>query len=317
MNSKSETLNSIPKTYRSNGKLLITGEYVVLDGAKALAIPTKYGQSLTVEKNDTNTIVWKSYNEIDEIWFEDEFLITKAGNRLSLKAKNYTDVSKRLIQILKATYNLNPEFLSNKQGYTITTHQDFNRLWGLGTSSTLINNIANWAKVDAYKLLEKTFKGSGYDIACAQNNTPITYQLRYAQSALVEPTDFNPNFKDNLYFVYLNQKQNSRDGIATYKKKAKLNAAVIDEINLITESILSCESLSEFEKLIVTHEDIISSLIDQKPIKHTLFIDFPGAIKSLGAWGGDFVLVTSESDPTDYFNSKGFETAISYKDMVI
>ena len=34
------------KTFYSNGKLLITGEYVVLDGAKALALPTKYGQNL-------------------------------------------------------------------------------------------------------------------------------------------------------------------------------------------------------------------------------------------------------------------------------
>ena len=69
------------KPYRSNGKLLLTGEYVVLDGANALAIPTKYGQSLTVEPNDSNTIVWKSYNELDKVWFEDEFLITKAGKR--------------------------------------------------------------------------------------------------------------------------------------------------------------------------------------------------------------------------------------------
>ena len=32
------------QTFYSNGKLLITGEYVVLDGAKALALPTKFGQ---------------------------------------------------------------------------------------------------------------------------------------------------------------------------------------------------------------------------------------------------------------------------------
>ena len=37
------------QTFYSNGKLLITGEYVVLDGAKALALPTKFGQSLLVK----------------------------------------------------------------------------------------------------------------------------------------------------------------------------------------------------------------------------------------------------------------------------
>ena len=310
-------MNSEPKTYRSSGKLLLTGEYVVLDRAKALAIPTKYGQSLTIEENKTKNIIWKSYNQLDEVWFEDEFLVNDSAIRLRLKAKNYTDISKRLIQILKATYGLNPDFVNSKQGYTITTHQDFNRLWGLGTSSTLINNIANWAQVDAYKLLEKTFRGSGYDIACAQNNTPITYQLRYRQKPLVETIEFDPKFKSQLYFVYLNQKQNSRDGITSYRKKAKIDTEIIEDINAITDAIIACESLIEFEKLINSHEAIISKLIDQKPIKTRLFKDFKGSVKSLGAWGGDFVLATSETDPTLYFSSKGFDTIIPYSEMVL
>jgi len=310
-------LNLESKTYRSNGKLLLTGEYVVLDGARALAIPTKYGQSLTVEPNTSNSIVWKSFNELENLWFEDEFYIESTSNRLKLKAVNYTEVSKRLIQILKSIHELNPEFLSSNQGYTITTHQDFNRLWGLGTSSTLINNLANWAQVDAYKLLEKTFSGSGYDIACAQNNTPITYQLNYRQKPTVEPIAFNPSFKSNLYFVYLNQKQNSRDGISAYKKNAKIDADIIDKINEITDAIISCKSLSEFEKLIQLHEEIISTLIKQDTIKSRLFKDFEGSIKSLGAWGGDFVLVTSETDPTSYFSSKGFDVIMPYSEMTL
>jgi mevalonate kinase len=310
-------LNSEPKTYRSNGKLLLTGEYVVLDGAKSLAIPTKYGQSLNIEPNTSNSIIWRSYNELDKIWFEDEFLINHSSTRLNIKAKNYTDISKRLIQILKAAHGLNPEFLNAKQGYTITTHQDFNRLWGLGTSSTLVNNISNWAQVDAYKLLEKTFRGSGYDIACAQNDTPITYLLKYRQKPVIETIDFNPNFKSQLYFVYLNQKQNSRDAIASFKKKGRIDDEIKNSINEITEAMITCETLSNFEDLIVTHEAIISKLIDQKTIKARLFKDFKGAIKSLGAWGGDFVLVTSDDDPTDYFNSKGFDTVISYSKMVL
>ena len=35
----------------SKGKLLLTSEYFVLDGALSLAIPTKLGQDLLVEKN--------------------------------------------------------------------------------------------------------------------------------------------------------------------------------------------------------------------------------------------------------------------------
>ena len=296
---------------------MLTAEYAVLDGAKALAIPTKYGQSLRVEKNDSNIINWKSYNELGEVWFEDVFSIEGTLTALSVTSVLNNDISKRLVEILKATQSLNSEFLVSNQGYDITTHQDFNRLWGLGTSSTLINNIANWANVDAYQLLQKTFGGSGYDIACAQNDTPITFQLQTEQNPLVESVEFQPKFKKHLYFVYLNQKQNSRDGISTYKKYGKINSDIITDINAITEVMTTCKSLSVFENLIKTHENIISSLIEQNPIKTRLFSDFNGAVKSLGAWGGDFVLVACESNPTNYFNSKGFETVISYADMVL
>ncbi len=320
--------NSASKTYRSNGKLLLSGEYVVLDGAKALAVPTTFGQSLTIEPEASNTIVWKSYNELGEIWFDDVFSFADASTALNIKSvktneilkpiQSDSSISERLVQILKAAQGLNPEFLSSNQGYTISTNQDFNRLWGLGTSSTLINNIAQWAQVDPYQLLKQTFGGSGYDIACARHNTPITYQLLDAESQpLVNPAAFHPNFKDQLYFVYLNQKQNSRAGIVAYKKNATLSPEIIHEIGAITEAMISCESLLEFEKLIMQHEDLISKLIQQDPIKSHLFSDYTGAIKSLGAWGGDFVLATSEINPIPYFQSKGFHTVIPYKQMVL
>ena len=44
--------------YYSNGKLLFTGEYVVLDGANALAFPTKFGQSMSVKKIKEPKIIW-------------------------------------------------------------------------------------------------------------------------------------------------------------------------------------------------------------------------------------------------------------------
>ena len=38
------------RVFRSNGKLLVSAEYLVLDGAEALAFPTRLGQTLSVEK---------------------------------------------------------------------------------------------------------------------------------------------------------------------------------------------------------------------------------------------------------------------------
>ena len=300
--------------FYSNGKLLLTGEYVVLDGALSLAVPTKFGQDLNIEVIDEPKLIWKSLDENNEVWFETEFELQNSGDIKLSQADN--PISERLLQILRATQKLNPKFLNSANGYIITTSLDFPKNWGLGTSSTLINNIANWAGVDAFKLLELSFGGSGYDIACANNNTPITYQL-HDNSKEISSVEFKPKFKDYLYFVYLNKKQNSRDGIAQYKTNTANLSEDISAISTITKKIIACQSLKEFNLLISQHEQLISNIIKQPTIKGTLFNDFKGSIKSLGAWGGDFILVASKENPITYFKAKGFTTIISYNDMVL
>ncbi|MCB4808210.1 GHMP kinase [Tamlana sp. 62-3] len=298
--------------FYSNGKLLLTGEYVVLDGVTALAVPTKYGQSLTVEHIPEQKLIWESFNHESELWFHTEFDLTSQP----IKWQTKSDVAKRLVQILNAVKQLNPEFLNNKHGFKIKTHLDFPNNWGLGTSSTLINNIAQWANVDAFKLLELTFGGSGYDIACAQNNTAITYTIK-DNTPSINPIIFNPDFKSFLYFVHLNQKQNSRDGINYYRKQKKNSIFEIRSINDLTKKIINCNKLVEFIELIELHEMVIAKITKQIPVKTKLFNDFNGAIKSLGAWGGDFVLVVSIDDPTNYFYKRNYKTVITYKDMIL
>lgn len=297
--------------FYSNGKLLLTGEYVVLDGALALALPTKHGQSLVIKPNLTDFIEWKSFDEKHEVWFENTFSV----EALELPNKNKLDeTSIRLLNILHVAKKLNPDFVLPHA--RVETHLNFPRHWGLGTSSTLINNIANWAQVNPYELLKLTFGGSGYDIACAKYNKPITYSL-VNDNREVHTVNFNPNFKDSLYFVYLNKKQNSRDAIESYRQNTTDLTKDIETINTITENIITCKTLSEFENLINTHEQIMSTILNQKPIKERLFSDFRGSVKSLGAWGGDFVLVTAKENPSTYFKAKGFETVISYNDMIL
>ncbi|MEL0652425.1 GYDIA family GHMP kinase [Algibacter sp. TI.3.09] len=301
------------KEYFSNGKLLISGEYVVLDGAISLAVPTKYGQSLIIESINDAKIIWKSLDEKGMVWFEKEFELV---NHTIQNSSETDETSIRLIEILKAAKALNPEFLRDRIGYKVTTKLDFPKNWGLGTSSTLINNISNWAKVDAYQLLEKTFGGSGYDIACAKNNSAITYQLK-PDAIDVIPLSFNPTFKKNLYFIHLNQKQNSRDGIKHYREHKGDLLDYIKEIDVITEQMIHAETLEVFQVLIEKHESIIGKITKQVPVKERLFSDFKGAIKSLGAWGGDFVLATAKQDPTAYFKAKGYNTVLAYQDMVL
>ncbi|MDN3618645.1 GYDIA family GHMP kinase [Polaribacter undariae] len=306
--------------FYSNGKLLLTGEYLVLDGAKSLAIPTKFGQDLVVEKIKEPEIIWGSFTHTGECWFEAVFDLKKL--RLinctfnSDKEGSGEVIAETLLDILKEAKNLNPDFLASENGFVVKTNLTFPRNWGLGTSSTLINSVASWAKVDAFKLLWNSFKGSGYDIACAQNDSPVFYQIEN-QEPVVEPIEFNPSFKENLFFVHLNQKQDSKEGIAKFRESNINFDKEIKRISEISDEFLTTKSLEEFEKLIVEHEQIISSIIKLKTVKEKLFSDYFGAIKSLGAWGGDFVLVTGNSSTPTYFKNKGFETILTYSQMVL
>lgn len=303
------------KEFYSNGKLLITGEYLVLDGAKALALPTKFGQSLIVEKGNNQEIKWKSYDADGSIWVEE--VVSFADILKKNTAKESESIKNTLIEILHQGYLLNPDFLETSEGFTITTRLTFPRNWGLGTSSTLINNIAQWLEIDAFVLLNNSFGGSGYDIACAQIDCPILYHLDNGKPK-IETVSFEPEFANYIHFIYLEKKQNSKASIISYYNNK--NTALAEDIianNKITSAVLNAKTLQEFAIALEEHEAEMSTILEMQTIKESLFPDFNGVIKSLGAWGGDFVLAISDENPLDYFNEKGFRTIIPYKDMIL
>lgn len=297
--------------FYSNGKLFITGEYLVLDGAKAFALPTRFGQDLQVEKTEGQTFFWTSYDSDGSVWFEDRIPF---GAVLG-KQHSANPITHTLIEILHTAAQMNPEILQS-EGYRVATHLTFPRKWGLGTSSTLINNIAQWFGIDAYELLWKSFGGSGYDIACAQHNSALVYQLS-GQKPTVQPIDFTPDFAHQLYFVYLNQKQSSKEAIATYKSKRGDLADAVAAADAIADQITQTSDVQTFAALLDKHESMLGEILEMPTVRQKLFPDFHGTVKSLGAWGGDFVLAVSKTDPTDYFKSKGFETVIPYSEMIL
>ncbi|MBB4800441.1 mevalonate kinase [Flavobacterium nitrogenifigens] len=299
-------------TFYSNGKLFIAGEYLVLDGAEAFALPTKFGQDLIIENLENKEIEWKSYDSDGHLWFQEtlSFYEVIKGSNLQIDT-----VKSTLINILHEAYILNPKFIDNSNGYKVSTHLTFPRNWGLGTSSTLINNIAQWADVNAFTLLNNSFGGSGYDIACAQNNTPVLYRIK---DNLVEQVEFNPDFKDHIYFVYLNKKQNSKSAIYAYNNhKNNHLAQSVAENDKITHAILNAKTLKEFASAVQRHEIHLSNILEMQTIKEAVFPDFNGVIKSLGAWGGDFVMVVSNENPKEYFAKKGYETILTYSEMIL
>lgn len=319
-------------TYYSNGKLLLTGEYVVLDGALSLALPSIYGQYLTVTKIAPKKIIWKSLDKENSVWFKATIQHTILRAIIScydkkemednidihngIETSSDKEITAKLLKILVAAQKLNSSFLQDTHGYEITTKLTFPRNWGLGSSSTLINNIAQWAKVDAYALLFNSFPGSGYDIACARHRYPVMYRLK-AKKPIVKHAVFYPSFAAKLYFIHLNKKQDSSAGISLYHTTKGDITHVAKAISAITQKIESTSRLSEFETLVEAHENHIADLIKLPKIKTQLFNDYPGKIKSLGAWGGDFILATGNEETPTYFKDKGFNTVIAYDKMVL
>jgi mevalonate kinase len=260
-------------------------------------------------------INWKSYDSTGKIWFEAHFSLYD----FSALKTNDPEKAQKISKLLKECTRQNSEFLSAWKGQTVETYLDFPLTWGLGSSSTLIYCLSQWADANPYYLLFNTLGGSGYDIACAYAEGPLIYQMG-EDNIRIDEVYFNPPFKESLYFLHLGNKQDSQSAVAEYKNKTKPDSALIDKISAITEEMVACKELSAFQVLIEEHENILGKVLDRVPIKQQLFKDFKGSIKSLGAWGGDFALVCSESKESSvrtYFESAGYQTLIPYAELVL
>jgi hypothetical protein len=140
----------------------------------------------------------------------------------------------------------------------------------------------------------------------------LTYQI-INDKPIVNPIDWNPDYKNEIIFIYLNKKQKSNLEIKRYNKLKK-NPDLVNEISNITKKIINSKNITEFEKFIDQHELIISELMQTKTVKEKYFSDYNGSIKSLGAWGGDFILATKNNK--NYFLEKGFNTVFSFSELI-
>ena len=325
--------------YQAHGKFLLTSEYLVLKGALALAVPLKLGQTLTVETVCTPSLHWDAYKP-DGPWFS----VTLNPKNLEIIDSDDQPKAEKLRQILQAVKQLNPNTFEGNN-LKFTTRLDFDPNWGLGSSSTLIANLARWADVNPYELLKLTFGGSGYDIACATAEQPIYYQFSMSKSAFrqaqqptldlpakvpepvegptptVEPINFNPPFAEHLFFIYQGQKQSSSKEIKAFLAKANPVDLQkdIEAVSEISRAVPKCENLDEFGMLMQCHERIIARCIGQEPVQKR-FPGFEGVLKSLGAWGGDFILAATEWDEKqvkEYFKKKGLNVVFSYGEIVL
>lgn len=294
------------KSFHSNGKLLISGEYLVLDGALSLALPCKFGQYLNFTEDSNGTLEWISKDMNDTIWFTAYF---EAKTLKVLKTSNYNTVKwvKKILEFC----NKNSLINKSLQG-KIECKLEFPNNWGLGSSSTLLNNLASLYEVNPYDLHFSTTNGSGYDIACAGSNSALTYQV-IENIPKVKKMDWSPVFKDEILFIFLKKKQKSNLEVKRFKELKK-DPDLISRISSITKEIIYSKTIEEFEHLLDEHEAITGQYIQSETVKSKYFSDYEGSVKSLGAWGGDFVLATRKNK--NYFLDKGFDTILSFSEII-
>lgn len=301
---------STTSTYYANGKLLLSGEYFVLHGAKALALPLKAGQSLTVQDGpDTGFLHWKALYD-EKVWFECVL------DPVDFKVINTSDQQKAstLSLVFNTIGKLNSLFKPTP-GTNIITRMDADPQWGFGSSSTLISLLSQWAGVDAFHLNELIFNGSGFDIACAQARGPILYQ----KNQPVQPVRLDYPFADKLYLVYSGIKKSTLPEVRSFLENSKTSNAMIDQMSALTEAFAACRDQLTFNQLIRQHEKMVSDLIGHTPVKQHFFIDFEGEVKSLGAWGGDYYLFSSllsDTDTKKYFENKGLNVIFRWTELI-
>lgn len=293
----------------SPGKLLLTSEYFILDGALALAVPTKLGQDFCFkEVHDEQSIVLWEANHEGKPWLKAKI---DYKNGVVLET-NLPASAEFVLKVLKNVQKLSSKKLQGDTSYHIKTNLQFPSNFGLGSSSTLMNNLAEFAGIDAFLLNEISLGGSGYDIAVAQKKSAILYRNVPREVCEIE---FRPPFLDELIFIHLNQKQDSREGISLYKSKEK-SEQLISEFSEITQNVIKSANLYEFSNLMEIHEEKVSEFLGLEKVKDQYFDDCPFFVKSLGAWGGDFILSAKFGDYQNYFFDKGFPRIFEYKQII-
>jgi mevalonate kinase len=304
--------------FRSHGKLLLTAEYLVLRGATALALPLRMGQTLTVEQKNAGgpgLLTWNAHAP-DRLWFKVVFQLPE----MNIIETDDMPKAAKLQSILLTLQQLKTNIFNFNTNYKIETALEFEPEWGLGSSSTLIANLALWAGVNPYSLLNFSIGGSGYDVACAMADSPIFYMLEKLRPK-IQKTTFRPVFSDKLFFVYLGRKQDSALGIHFFNKLVGNQdlSTIAKSISSISREMAITESFSRFCELSDQHEFLISNILLKPPLA-TQFPDFNGSIKSLGAWGGDFAMAMSDGDKSElenYFKAKGLHTVFTFDELVL
>jgi hypothetical protein len=258
-------------------------------GAEALAFPVKFGQTLFVDPCVQNFIHWVS-KEKGITWFTCDL------DPVSMEINSTSDltIAIRLADILNAAKKINPDFLCENHGLNISVEANYPLNWGLGSSSTLIALISKWAEVDPFHLFRAVSNGSGYDIACALRKKMFFYQVNDEQPVMRSATP-GKALSEYACFAYLGSKQDTVYEVEMFLKRLNFSVLDVKRISELSQLICHAETFGDLACMVKEHERILSRILNKNTVADQ-FPGFPGTVKSLGAWGGDFAMFASIYD---------------------
>lgn len=172
------------------GKIILSGEYAVLDGASSIILPTKQKATVSIEEGNKieNTFItsaingrfsFKVNNDYSVIWTKEKpgkfgLFVESIFKQLRINKTNNIIIT---IQTNDFYFDDIKLGIGSSSAISVAMIKAFDRFYNLKmTSSEIIKNILNLHHVT------QGFKGSGVDIACSySDNGPIQVSAKSVQ----------------------------------------------------------------------------------------------------------------------------------------
>lgn len=269
---------------------MLCGEYAVTIGIEALALPVRKGQWMDVWEFDSPSedhLVWNAIDCNGDHWLNETF-------QLPIHESNEECSGERgvLLSMLKQVPS---NFWAARSSYRIETQLEFEQNSGLGSSSTLIANFSHWTGLDAQRLQQSVFGGSGYDIALAELGKPLIFWIEKEQANWA-PWTLHENLTSNWHLVFLGKKQNSRSSLVEVKhrlQKTQTDDFLMQQLKHVANAVKMAQEIAMLEAGLEMWQAVLSMALGLKtPYQQFEILPIKGGLcKWLGAWGGDMLLV--------------------------
>lgn len=306
------------RTYFSHGKILLTGEYAVLTGMEALALPVVPGQQLSVweiPSAGNAKVIWQGNEADGSPWCD----VRIDSDIMHVVESNDEVTAQRLLHMLREIKSHQPEFFSHKT-IRVETRCEFDRSFGLGSSSSLVACLSAYSGTDIFALQQAGFGGSGYDAAVCATGKPIAYWLEKGVPNFA-PWQLDPGLTGHWYLAFPGKKINSRNAIADTREglaAMQSDTFMLQQLNACIQAVKNPRSIPLLEAMLEMYQALISQALGLPKAYDDLEIKpmQGGLCKWLGAWGGD-VLLINENIKNQYSDKFSEMQLIPWNEFVI